>query len=539
MWLVQHLNPGLTAYNMTVGLRLDGPLDRALFGRAIDVVLQRHEAFRTSFDVVDGEPVQRIAEPLPLKIDFQDLRDLSPPQREARARRTRDKMVAEAFDLSRPGLYRICLLQMDAQQHVLFWVIHHAIGDHWSNGILVREIGHVYSQILLGRSPALPVLPLAYADFAAWQRDTAQDAALAPQMAYWHERLQGIQPLALPYDIPTRELPSGRAAASRRSLARQPSRALQRLSTRHGATSFMTLLACFKMLLSRYCGQDDIAVGSPVANRTRVEFESLVGTLVNTLVLRTRVSGETRFTALLEHIKESTIDAFANQDAPFERLVEELDVDRSAVRSPLVQALFNVVNSPRDLSGWVGMSLTPFSYESTAAQFDLSITVEPRPSGEVHLAYSTDVFVKASAERLLHSYIGLIEQVIADPTGAVRDYNVLGEEHAATLARWNATTVRVMRAGTRRSVHRRQHGSARLEDRAAQRIRLPELRRIAPAAASAWPATCVRAAFRAAPWWGCASSVRWTWWWRNWRSCSAGAAYVPLDPAYPRRAPRR
>ena len=236
-------------------------------------------------------------------------------------------------------------------------------------------------------------------------------------------------------------MPSGRGSSVSAFLTPATIEALHRFSTKHGATSFMTLLACFKLLLSRYCGQDDIAVGSPVANRTRLEFEPLVGTMVNTLVLRTRLSGETRFTALLEHIKESTIDAFAHQDAPFERLVEELGVDRTAARAPLVQVLFNVLNSARDLSGWVGMTLSPYSYESTATQFDLTMTVDPGSTGQVHLAYSTDVFVKASAERLLHSYIGLIEQVISDPSRPLHDYSVLSEEQAATLARWNATTI--------------------------------------------------------------------------------------------------
>ena len=441
MWLVQQLNPLTTAYNMTLALRLQGALDAALLESALRSVVQRHEAFRTRFEAPEGVPLQRVAESAPFAMVQHDLDVLDAPAREVQAQRIRDALVAQPFDLAQPGLYRICLLRMSAQEHVLIWVIHHSIGDQWSNGILQREVAYVYTQLLQGRTGALPRLPLSYADFAAWQRDEALELEQAPALDYWRTRLEGLAPLALPHDFTARGLPSGRGSSVAGHLPPAAFEALQRLSAEHGATTFMALLACFKLLLSRLCGQTDIAVGSPVANRTRLEFEPLVGTMVNTLVLRTELAAARNFIELLVRVRDTALAAFTHQGLPFERLVEELGSSRTQARSPLVQVLFNVISSARDSGEWVGLRVSPLAFTATAAQFDLGMTVEPSPSGEVRLSYSTDVFSPVTVARLLESYLTLVQAVLADPARPLDEIATLGETQSAALAGWNDTAL--------------------------------------------------------------------------------------------------
>jgi amino acid adenylation domain-containing protein len=438
MWLVQTLNPTTTAYNMTVALRLTGSLDAQALATAVDVVVQRHEAFRTRFALIDGEVVQFIDAPRRADLAQVDLRQWPAGQREEQARAHRNALAGRSFDLSASGLYRVSLLQLGKTEHVLLWVIHHAIGDHWSDGILLRELGLAYDALRRDLAPPLPALRLEYADYAAWQRASVQRDALAPQMAYWKNKLQGLEPLALPHDLEWRELPSGRGGSVSKQLSPEVLEALKRFCNRHGVTPFMAMLACFKLVLSRRTGQLDVAVGSPVANRRRLESESLVGTLVNTLVLRTDLSGNPSFAELLARVRETALDAFAHQDAPFERLVEELQVERSAARAPLVQVMFNVINAPFDVEALPGLRLAPFQFESTAAQFDLALSVDDT-FGDVRLVYTTDLFVQSTAAGLLASFVETLATAMADPARRVDSAGLLGATELASLREWNRT----------------------------------------------------------------------------------------------------
>jgi amino acid adenylation domain-containing protein len=440
MWLVQTLNPQTTAYNMNFGLRLRGALHAGALAEAIDAVVQRHEAFRTRFGMLDGEVMQWIDPPRPAQIDTVDLRHLPAAEREQAALAHRERQAGRHFDLSASGLYRVGLLQMADDEHVLLWVIHHVIGDHWSDGILLSEVGEVYAARLQRRAPVLPALAVEYADYAAWQRAPARRDALAPQMAYWAQRLQGVRPLPLPHDMAPLGLPSGRGGSVSTSFPAPTFEALRHLCSRHGVTPFMALLACFKVVLARRCGQADIAVGSPVANRTRIEAEALVGTLVNTLVMRTSLAGNPSLAGLLARVRETALEAFAHQDAPFERLVEELEFERNPTRQPLVQVLFNVINAPFEVNALPGLTLQPFQYTSVAAQFELGLTIDD-VFHNVHLTYSTDLFTRASAERLVTSFLTVVDQLIADPECSVRDCETMGAAERAELARWNATGV--------------------------------------------------------------------------------------------------
>jgi amino acid adenylation domain-containing protein len=498
---------------------------------ALEWVVQRHEAFRTRFEIVDGEPMQVIESHRPVDLSTVDLRNVPADRREAEARRLREELATQPFDLSTPGLYRAALMRLDDTEHVFLWVIHHVIGDDWSHGILLREIGHAYSELLEGRKPGLPPLPLEYADYAAWQRDESQQAALEPQIAFWRDRLQGLVPLTLPADRSWQGLPSGRGGSVCTYLSASTLDSLRRMSVQHNVTPFMTLLACFKTVLARYTGQLDIAVGSPIANRTRLESESLVGTFVNTLVLRTDLSGDPSFTELLARVKETALQAYTHQDAPFERLVEEIAFDRAA-RSPLVQVLFNVVNAPFDMTTFSGLTLAPFEFDSVFAQFDLSLMVDPDVFGEVRLAYSTDLFVPATAERMLASFLNLLEQVLADPSRRVREYSLLADAEQAALAGWNRTEADYPRgprvdefvaAGMARDRDGRAiqsaSGSVSYRELEARANRLARLLRSRGARRGALVGLCLE---RSADMVATQLAI-----------LKAGAAYVPLDPSYP------
>jgi amino acid adenylation domain-containing protein len=532
MWLVQQLDPNSTAYNMTLALRLEGALDTPLLVRAIDTVVSRHEVFRTRFELRNGKPVQCIGETVRTEVSTLDLSHLAAPRRFAAVQQLRDELAGQPFDLTHAGLHRLALLQLADHDHVLLWVMHHAIGDQWSNGILVREVGEVYSQLLLGSTPTLPRLPFAYVDFAAWQREAAQDAELEPQLNYWLERLRGLQALALPYDFTAHGLPSGKGSSVSTHLPASTFEALHRLSTQHGATSFMTLLAAFQWLLARHCGQSDIAVGSPVANRNRLEFEPLVGPMINTLVVRNQVEPDLRFVDLLERVKETALQAFAHPDAPFERVVELLGADRAGARSPLVQVLFNVIHAPSDSGRWVGAKLSSFEHATTAAQFDLSLMISPSPSGEVRLAYSTDVFAPASAQRLLDAYVSLLDQVVAAPNRRLRDHDVVTAAQRAELATWNDTARdfglparldvcladSLARHGHRTAV-RSDTGVLSYAELASRSRRLARCLRARGVARGSLVGLCVERSIDMLV--------------AQLAILQAGAAYVPLDPAYP------
>ncbi|HWP20996.1 MAG TPA: amino acid adenylation domain-containing protein [Burkholderiaceae bacterium] len=447
MWLVQQFAPSATAYNMPFTLRLHGRLDQQALERALDALVARHEAFRTTFGLVDGEPMQFIGPARRLRIEAFDCSDSPALDREARARAWLGERARVPFDLARGPLHRLFLVRLDDTDHVLMWLMHHAISDQWSGTVLLRELAALYRP---GNEPPppLPSLEVEYADYAAWQRGHFASQTLAPQLDYWRRQLADMEPLSLPTDRPRPQQPSLRGAHAIAGLPRPVLSALGSVSSRHGATPFMTLLACFQLLLARYCGQDDVAVGTPIANRTRFASEHLVGTLVNTLVMRTSVSGDPTFAELLKRVRATAVDAYTHQDLPFDYLVEALQGTRHGVQALDIGVLFNVLNAPVDDVRLEGIEHSPFEVDRGAAQFDLSLHIDTEVTHKAYLEYATDLFDADTAQRLLDNYLGLLEQVLADADLPVSRYRLAGHGDLELLQRWNDTAAPYPRDAT-------------------------------------------------------------------------------------------
>jgi amino acid adenylation domain-containing protein len=533
MWLVQKMNPETVAYNMPAAFRIRGRVDPVAMEAAVNRVARHHEAFRTRFELVDGEPMQRIEADCPATLEFVALDHLPAGERDERARTLLQERVQSGFDLTLPALHRPTLLRLDEYDHVLLWVIHHAVGDLWSFGVILRDLSLAYDALLANRDVALASHAIEYADYAAWQRDPAHWLEIERQMAYWRSRLQGLRDLALPSDLQRRTLPSG---AGGRVIATLPAATIdeiKRFSQHQGVSPFMTLLGCYAVLLGRYCDQDDIAVGTPIANRHRFESEHLVGTLVNTLVMRTDLSGNPTFVELLQRIRDRALEAYANQDAPFEVLVEELAVSRDMSLSPLVRVMFNVVNAPFETLTFAGERIAPFDFDRGAAQFDLAVTVDTEVFGQVHLEYAADLFVQATARRMLNNYMLLLEQVMVDPNRSIHAYSIPSADERAELDRLNDTRSAypsaaciqtLLAAQVRRapdSVAVVQPGAATLSygELDARGNQLARALRARGVGRGALVGLCVERGL------GMVIAQQ--------AVLKSGAAYVPLDPAYP------
>ena len=322
---------------------------RGRWSAVLAELVRRHEVLRTRFESVEGQPFQLIDPPERFELHREDLSQQPAQQLQAEVQRRIEAEVRERFDLQRGPLFRASLLRLSDAEHVLLVTMHHVVSDGWSMGILMRELSSLYAAYREGRPSPLAELPVQYADYALWQRGWLQGAALHRQLEYWRSQLAGAPAaLELPTDRPRPAVASFKGAMLRIAIPKEISEALAELARQHNATLFMTVLAAFQVLLSRYTGQRDIVVGSPIAGRTHRQTEGLIGFFVNTLVLRTRVFGQLSFVQLLEQVKESTLGAYAHQDIPFEKLVAELHPQRDLSRQPLFQVSFRVAElTPR------------------------------------------------------------------------------------------------------------------------------------------------------------------------------------------------
>ncbi len=441
LWFIDQLESGNPVYNTTRGVRLRGTLDLAALDRALSELVRRHEALRTTFRDLYGQPVQVIGKAEPFTVIVEDLSGLPSATRDEDARRLTLEDARQPFDLSTGPLMRARLLRLSNEEHVLLFSLHHIVSDGWSMGVLVREVAALYAVYAVGAESPLEDLSLQYGDYAVWQREWLQGEVLERQLAYWREQLADAPPvLELPTDRPRPQVQTFRGAALPFNLSKELAQALKTLSRREGVTLYMTLLAAMQLLLARYTGQDDILTGTPIANR-RGEIEGLIGFFVNTLVLRTDVSGDPIFSELLQRVRETALGAYAHQDVPFETLVEVLQPERSMSYTPLFQVLFVLQNAPREELKLPGLTVDLLDVDSGTAKFDLMFSLEESEQGlEGVCEYSTELFDEATVRRLLGHFETLLQGVADNPDERISHLPVLPPaERRQLLDEWNAT----------------------------------------------------------------------------------------------------
>jgi amino acid adenylation domain-containing protein len=440
LWILDKLLPDRSVYNTPRVERLSGPLDVAALEKSIAEIRCRHEILRTRFAVVDGEPRQLIAPPSPLALQVEDLSALSAGAREAEARRVAEAFCRKPFDLEHGPLFDARLLRLGADEHWLLLNMHHIVTDHWSSSIFSRELAALYDAFQRGLASPLPPLPVQYADFAVWQRESLQGAVLERLLDYWRGALAGLPAVELPFDRPRPAVASASGGRVAFAIDAALTSALKALGLRKGATLFMTLLAAFQVLLHRYSGQDDIAVGVPIAGRNRPELEGLIGFFINTLVLRGDLSSDPSFADYLARVRARALDAYAHQDLPFERLVQELAPSRDLSRNPLFQISFSLQNAPQQ--HWRLAGIDAHAVEGIVdsnAKFDLHLSVG-ESAGQLRgrIDYAAALFDRATIENMAAQWRTLLEAIVANPGGRVSRLALQSpSERAQLLARSN------------------------------------------------------------------------------------------------------
>jgi amino acid adenylation domain-containing protein len=441
LWFLEQLGIGRATYNIPAAVRLEGHLDIGALERSIGEVIRRHESVRTRFAEQDGRGIQVIDAPGEFRLEVVDLSGLGEAEREAEALRLACEDAARPFDLAAGPLLRAKLLRLGAAEHIGLLNMHHIVSDGWSQGVLIREVATLYVAYAEGRPSPLAELPVQYADYALWQREWLQGEALARQVDYWRERLSGAPAaLDLPTDRVRPAVPSFRGAVLPFRLSGELSSGLNDLSRREGCTLYMVLLAAFSVVLGRYSGQEDIVVGSPIAGRRRAELEGLIGFFVNTLVMRTDLSGDPSFRGLLGRVKKAALGAYAHQDLPFEKLVEDLQPVRDLSRQPLFQVVFALQNVPQETLELPGLRLSRAGGSAVTSKFDLSLHVFEGGSG-LHclVEYATDLFDGSTIERLIGHYRTLLEGIVAAPERRVSELPLLSAaERHRQVVEWNA-----------------------------------------------------------------------------------------------------
>jgi len=442
LWLLNQLEPRSVAYNIPIQFRSKGNFNLAAFEQSLSEIVRRHEVLRTYYLSVNGRPVQKIAPTEPFKISVVDLQTLSETERQKEAERLAVVDEIQPFDLSRAPLMRATLLKLAPEEQVLLMNVHHIAFDRWSLGVLVHELSVLYKAFLNGRESPLPELPIQYADFAVWQREWLQGEVLQTQLDYWKEKLGGNLPvLELPTDHPRPAVQTYNGSTVSFVLSPELTERLRALSRREGVTLFVALLAAFQVLLMRYTGQEDILVGTPIANRNRTEIEGLIGFFVNTLVMRSDLSKNPTFQELLGRVQETALGAYAHQDLPFEKLVEELSPERDMSRSPIFQVLFSFLNTPMQPLELPGLEPSRMKGDSGTSKFDLTLYAIERPEGlSCIFEYNTDLFNANRIERMAGHLRVLLESIVRDPSLRLSELPILtAEEWHQLLVEWNDT----------------------------------------------------------------------------------------------------
>jgi len=426
LWFLDRLAPGNPFYNVSTALRLTGSLNSIALEKAFNEIVRRHEILRTTFAVVAGQLSQIIASELTVSVPKIDLQNIPPTQQETAVKQ---RAIAESqlpFDLAKKPLLRVQLLQLSAAEYVLLINFHHIVADGWSIAVLIRELTSLYKAFAKNQLSGLPELPIQYADFAEWQHQWLQGEVLETQLAYWRQQLNEIACLNLPVARPRPPVPTYRGARQFLTLSPALSDRLNSLSKQENATLFVTLLAAFQTLLYRYTGQENIAIGTPIANRNRTELEGLIGFFVNTLVLRADLSGNPTFQEFLSRSKAVTLEACAHQDLPFEKLVEALHPDRDLSRNPLFQVSFSLQNTPAAALEFPELTWSAIEFDAGTAKLDLEFNLWEDFAGiKGQLTYSTDLFDSGTIARMLNHFQTLLESIVANPKQRLSDLPIL------------------------------------------------------------------------------------------------------------------
>ncbi|GJL56404.1 MAG: hypothetical protein NPIRA02_35360 [Nitrospirales bacterium] len=442
LWFLAELAPESASYHLPIALKLTGDLKVSALEESFREILRRHAILRTTFPAVNGMPVQMIHESTQLVIDITDLTGMNEEQQNATLERMLTEEARQPFHLSQGPLCRMKLFQITDEVHVLVVTMHHIIADGWSMGVLVRELTYLYTSQVKGQAPSLPTLPVQYVDFARWQRRRVQEGVLNASLGYWQEQLRGApEILNVPTDYPRPVVQQYRGAKQEFAIPAHMLTAIRDMSQRQGVTIFMILLAAFKILLARYSGQTDFVVGAPVANRTRVELEGLIGCFVNTLALRTDLSEDPIVSALLARVKETVTTAQAHQAVPFDQVVEAVQPTRVLSHSPLFQVMLAFQNMPLNELDLPGLSVEQLSVESGAAQCDLNVAFSETTEGLSSVwEYSLDLFAPSTIARMAAHYQQVLHGMLANPMERISGIPLLTEpEYAQILNRWNST----------------------------------------------------------------------------------------------------
>jgi len=441
LWFLDQLEPESSFYNIPNSVRLNGLLDVEALQKALNTIVNRHEILRTTITVVDGSPIQIVQQNRSVSLSTIDLSKSPKLQRQDELHSCLRNEIQRPFDLSRDLMLRATLVRLDSAQHILLLMTHHIASDGWSSGILWQELAALYGAFSRGESNPLPDLPIQYADYAVWQRQWLQGEVLERQLSYWKKQLFGVSALELPTDRSRPAVQTYRGSRQSLELSKELTQRLKALSRKEGLTLFMTLLAAFQTLLYRYSGQEDIAVGSPIAGRTRSETEGLIGFFVNTLVLRADLSGNPSFREVLHRVRQMALDAYEYQDIPFDKLVEELHPDRDLSRSPLFQVMFAFQNVPRQTRELLGLTVSPVEIINETAKFDLSLyTWEEKEGLRARLEYNTDLYDDATISRMLGHFETLLQSIVANPERPIATLPILTEaERHHLLVEWNDT----------------------------------------------------------------------------------------------------
>lgn len=443
MWFFHQIEPDNPFYNNSIALSFNGFLDVTNLELSLTALAQRHETLRTNFNVVDGQPVQIIAQTQAISLSLVDLQDLAADRQSIEVKQLIKAEAQIPFKFSTDALWRTKLLKLSEEYHILIITIHHIISDGWSMGVLVNDLSSFYQAFCNQTAPTLPVLTLQYADFAEWQHQWLQGDRLASQLNYWKQQLDGALPiLDLPSNHPRPSTQTYRGAVATFQYDHHLTQQLEKLSQRSGVTLFMTLLTAFTVLLYRYSGQQDLVIGSPIANRNRVEIENLIGFFANTLPLRIKVENNPTFEQLLTQVQEITLDAYSHQDLPFDFLVEELRIERHLSHNPIVQVMFALQNSPLPSIKLPNLEISQIvSFDNGSARFDLEMHLWESPGGlRGDVVYSTDLFNSDTIQRLIGHFKTLLGGIVSNPQHRVAELPILtADERQKILIEWQQT----------------------------------------------------------------------------------------------------